>query len=165
MKTAFDGRIQNGKEEWLTPPELISALGTFDLDPCAPVERPWPTARLHFTEIDNGLAQFWKGRVWLNPPYGSKTLAWMVKMREHNHGTALIFARTETRVFFDCVWPRASALLFLRGRISFFNVDGTKSSYSGGAPSVLVAYGTVDAELLRLSGIDGKFIALAERTI
>ena len=41
--------------EWLTPPSVLQALGPFDLDPCAPVTRPWPTAREHYTEIDNGL--------------------------------------------------------------------------------------------------------------
>lgn len=31
------------KDEWLTPPWLLSRLGSFDLDPCASVNRPWPT--------------------------------------------------------------------------------------------------------------------------
>ena len=58
------------KDEWLTPPEIIKALGSFDLDPCAPVIRPWPTAQEHYTILDNGLIKPWRGRVWLNPPYG-----------------------------------------------------------------------------------------------
>lgn len=28
-----------GHDEWLTPPEILRALGAFDLDPCAPVMR------------------------------------------------------------------------------------------------------------------------------
>ncbi len=35
MTKNFNTNIDN-KEEWLTPPEIIQALGTFDLDPCAP---------------------------------------------------------------------------------------------------------------------------------
>lgn len=35
MDTSFE-RINNGKSEWLTPLEIIRALGDFDLDPCAP---------------------------------------------------------------------------------------------------------------------------------
>jgi hypothetical protein len=31
-------------DEWLTPPGILKALGQFDLDPCAPVNRPWDTA-------------------------------------------------------------------------------------------------------------------------
>lgn len=45
-------RMKN--DEWLTPPEIVSALGPFDLDPCSPVERPWPTAAQHFTVRDEG---------------------------------------------------------------------------------------------------------------
>jgi hypothetical protein len=37
-----------GHDEWLTPPEIVKALGTFDLDPCAPAVRPWDTAKRHF---------------------------------------------------------------------------------------------------------------------
>ncbi len=54
------------KDEWLTPPELLRALGDFDLDPCSPVNRPWPTAARHLTWQDNGLLAEWKGRVWCN---------------------------------------------------------------------------------------------------
>jgi hypothetical protein len=57
----------------LTPRFVIDALGPFDLDPCPPKERPWDTARRHFTEADDGLSRPWKGRVWLNPPYGPQT--------------------------------------------------------------------------------------------
>lgn len=45
-----------GHDEWLTPPEIIKALGAFDLDPCAPVVRPWGTAARHYTVQDDGLA-------------------------------------------------------------------------------------------------------------
>lgn len=27
-------------DEWLTPKYIIDALGPFDLDPCAPIQRP-----------------------------------------------------------------------------------------------------------------------------
>ena len=42
---AFEGL----KDEWLTPPEIINSLGTFDLDPCSPINRPWKTAKKHYT--------------------------------------------------------------------------------------------------------------------
>lgn len=35
------------KDEWLTPPGIVSALGEFDLDPCSPVDRPWPISHQH----------------------------------------------------------------------------------------------------------------------
>jgi hypothetical protein len=34
--------------EWLTPPEIITSLGMFDLDPCTPSVRPWDTAKKHY---------------------------------------------------------------------------------------------------------------------
>lgn len=34
------------KDEWLTPPEIVQSLGSFDLDPCSPIARPWPFAAL-----------------------------------------------------------------------------------------------------------------------
>lgn len=54
-----------GHDEWLTPPKILQALGPFDLDPCAPVNRPWATAARHYTVADNGLAMPWHGRVLL----------------------------------------------------------------------------------------------------
>ena len=70
MNVTFEGNTATGKDEWLTPPEIIKALGDFDLDPCSPINRPWNTAKNHFNINDNGLMQNWFGRVWCNPPYG-----------------------------------------------------------------------------------------------
>lgn len=138
-----------GKDEWLTPPDLVQMLGPFDLDPCSPVHRPWDTAAQHYTVLDDGLLQPWHGRVWMNPPYGPETGKWLAKLARHGDGVALIFARTETAAFHEYVWPRASALLFLRGRLVFLNVDGSPARFNAGAPSVLVAYGGGDADRLR----------------
>lgn len=149
-----------GKDEWLTPPAIINALGPFDLDPCAPIIRPWPTAANHYTILDNGLAQPWFGRVWCNPPYGRETGEWLGRLSAHGRGTALIFARTETDMFFRCVWDRADALLFLRGRLHFHHVDGTRAAANAGAPSVLVAYGPEDRERLAGCSIDGQLVRL-----
>lgn len=149
-----------GKDEWLTPPEILGALGPFDLDPCAPINRPWPTAAKHYTIEDDGLAQPWAGRVWCNPPYGLEAAAWLRRMAEHASGVALIFARTETRMFFDHVWRAARGLLFIEGRLHFHHVDGSRAKANAGAPSVLVAYSVEDADQLRLSGIPGHYVSL-----
>lgn len=140
--------LSAGSDEWITPKWIIDALGPFDLDPCAAVVMPWQTAERCFTELDNGLLRPWSGLVWMNPPYGTATAAWMGRMAEHDNGIALIFARTETEMFFKYVWDKASALLFLRKRVHFHRRDGALPSAKGkggsggpGAPSVLVAYG------------------------
>jgi hypothetical protein len=96
-----------GKEDWLTPPEIVRALGEFYLDPATPIVRPWDTAREHYNVMHDGLRQEWFGRVWLNPPYGDKTARWMERLATHGNGIALIFARTETAAFFPWAWgPR-----------------------------------------------------------
>lgn len=160
LRKAFShDRVETGKEEWLTPPEIIKALGPFDLDPCAPINLPWPTAENHYTIEDNGLIKPWHGRVWLNPPYGGETGKWMRRMKDHGNGIVLIFARTETQTFHECVWGVADAVLWIKGRLTFCNVDGTKPKNSGGAPSVLIAYGKDNADRLRACGITGRVTA------
>ena len=49
-------------DEWLTPPDILDKLGDFDLDPCAPVVRPWDTADWYYTANEDGLTQHWFGR-------------------------------------------------------------------------------------------------------
>lgn len=56
------------------------------------------------------------------------------------------------------VWGRASAVLFLTGRLHFHFPDGSRAAANSGAPSVLVAYGNGDAIRLRDSGLDGVYI-------
>jgi hypothetical protein len=147
---------------WLTPPEIIRALGPFDLDPCAaPEPRPWPTAARHVTLPDDGLAKHWEGRVWLNPPYGGDTVKWMKRLAAHDHGTALIFARTETECWHRAIWPKASAVFFFHGRLFFHRPDGVVADHNAGAPSALIAYGMHDVDAIASSGLRGKLITLS----
>lgn len=147
-------------DEWLTPPEILRALGAFDLDPCAPIVRPWEMAHRHYTAQDDGLSLPWSGRVWCNPPYGLQAAKWLERMADHGNGIALIFARTETDMFFRWVWERAHAVLFLRGRLYFHRVDGTRAAANAGAPSCLVAYGSVNADVLEACVINGIVLRL-----
>ncbi|WP_186092329.1 DNA N-6-adenine-methyltransferase [Burkholderia gladioli] len=142
-------RMKN--DEWLTPPEWIRALGPFELDPCAPVVRPWDTARIHFTIEDNGLEREWLGRVWCNPPFGREAVKWLRRMSRHGNGIALIPARTETAMFYETVWPCADSVCFVRGRPHFHYVDGTRAPFNSGAPICLVAYSRADTMALLAS--------------
>lgn len=151
---------ERSKDEWLTPPAIVQQLGPFDLDPCSPVVRPWDTAKTHFDVHVDGLKQPWFGRVWLNPPYGDQTFLWLKKLADHGNGIALIFARTETRGFHEQVWQRADALLFLKGRLKFFHVDGSQGG-AANAPSVLIAYGQENARRLVEFG-QGAFVVLSK---
>ena len=149
-------------DEWLTPPEIINALGLFDLDPCSPIKRPWDTALKHYSVLDDGLSKQWAGRVWLNPPYGLEAEKWLKKLADHGNGIALIFARTETRMFFSEVWNRADSILFIEGRLFFYTVDGIKAKANSGAPSVLISYDKENTKVLEGCGIKGRLVKLKQ---
>ena len=151
-----------GKEEWLTPPWVLEAFGPFDLDPCAPVNPPWRTATTMLNINDDGLSVAWprSSFVWMNPPYGYTAATWLDVLAQQGNGLALIYARTETAMFFDHVWSRASALLFLRGRLHFHHVDGSRAPVNCGAPSVLVGYGPEAVRRLSNRQDLGKLVVL-----
>jgi hypothetical protein len=148
-----------GTDVWLTPPHVIEALGEFDLDPCASLNRPWDTAKHHYTIETDGLVSPWFGRVWCNPPYGPAMPPFLKKMVEHGDGIVLIFARTETKAFFEYVWDKADAILFLKGRLKFHTPDGGLGG-TAGSPSVLIAYGEENVKALETCGLPGKLVYL-----
>ncbi len=148
------------KDEWLTPPEIVRSLGTFDLDPCSPVNRPWPTAKRHFTIDDDGLNQAWSGRVWCNPPYGRETGKWLARCAKHKDAIALIFARTETSDWVDHVWSKADSVMFLFGRLYFYHVTGERAANNSGAPSALISYSAENTLDLLTCGLEGRVVCL-----
>ena len=140
-------RTIGNNDEWLTPRWILGALGKFDLDPCAPVDRPWDTAEHHYTVQDNGLERDWFGRVWCNPPFHRhKRAKWMQKMAAHNNGIMLIPAAGETKAFADYVWGKCSGLQILKRRPHFCYVDGSEAKANSGCTISLIAYGD---EILR----------------
>ena len=148
-------------DDWITPPHIVRALGRFDLDPCACIPQPWPCADKSYNLSDDGLAQPWSGRAWVNPPY-AQAEPFLARLAEHGDGVALLFARTETELFHRYIWNAADALLFLKGRLYFHRPDGTRAPGNAGGPSVLIAYGRENALALRGSGLDGAFVELSQ---
>ena len=143
-------------QTWLTPPHIIDALGPFDLDPCGHPMSATATTLICLPR--DGLSEPWAGRVWLNPPYGASTWAWLARLADHGDGIALIFARTETAGFVEQVWGKADAVLFLHGRLTFLDEFGVRASTNAGAPSCLVAYGRACAETLQSCGLPGTLV-------
>jgi hypothetical protein len=138
--------------EWYTPPELFDALGIgFDLDPASPMSGPvpWVPAVRFYSPRDNGLIQPWKGRVWLNPPYGPPGVAFIDRLIANGNGLLLIPARTETRVFQRAA-QAASAVTFLRDRLHFLRADGFRGRAA--FASVLMAFGDVPTDAMRTLG-------------
>ena len=160
MDVTFEGKSSTGRNDWLTPPHILRRLGPFDLDPCAPINRPWDTAEHHYTIEDDGLKQPWFGRVFCNPPYDTALITQFIKRcAEHKNAIALTFARTDTRLFHDLIFPNANSILFIKGRLSFYHVSGEQSG-TAGAPSCLIAFDAANTEVLKNCGIEGKLIIL-----
>lgn len=82
---------QMTKDDYYTPAFVFERMGlTFELDVAAPPGGvPWIPADRFYTQEDDGLAQPWTGRVWMNPPYSAAT-AWVTKFIEHGHGVCLV---------------------------------------------------------------------------
>ncbi|WP_372457007.1 DNA N-6-adenine-methyltransferase [Microbacterium allomyrinae] len=149
-------------DRWLTPKPLVQALGEFDLDPCGAPGHELAARTLILENGDDGLQDPWHGRVWLNPPFSRAEphRAFVARMAEHGHGTALLPLWTDTDVWEDSVWTVAAAILVLRNRVRFLKADGSPSP---GAPfaMALVAYGEQDADALAGSGIGGHFLPVS----
>lgn len=146
-------------DDWLTPPEILNALGPFDLDPCASVDQPWKTATVQYTE--SGMQRPWDGFVWLNPPFGPAAGTWLDALAAHGNGIGLVPARTETRWFVRAVWEQADAILFLHGRPHFHHpVTGKRAAANSGVPICLIAYGPTAVKRLESCGLQGTLIRL-----
>lgn len=159
MSRGIHSKPNNGlTNEWITPPAIIEALGEFDLDPCAHPQQFYQTARRMVCLPTDGLEAEWRGRVWLNPPYGQQLKAWIKRLTEHGDGIALVPARTEVESWFwPYIWEAADAVLFLRGRLYFHRPDGSLAGNAGHG-SVLAAYGTRNVDALSSSGIKGRLV-------
>lgn len=131
----------NGKNnEWETPPKLFAKLNKefhFTLDPCCSVRTA--KCKKFFTIKENGLRQDWAGEVvFMNPPYGGQTERWLLKaLRESRKGAVvvcLIFSSTDRSYWHNIIFPFASQVRFLNGRIKF---SGAKTSAAFGSAIIV----------------------------
>ena len=142
------GREEGYSDEWYTPPEMVAALGAFDLDPCA---GPMRHAAENWGRDVDGLSREWRGRVWMNPPY-SNVHEWLARFVAHGNGVALVSARPETR-WFQKACAGASGVLWIRGRVEFMRPDGRTTHLPVG--NALIGYGDQNGEALASSGLAG----------
>ncbi len=158
------GALESGASmEWYTPPAVFEALRLrFDLDPCAPDGGvPWIPADRHYCAADDGLSQPWDGRVWLNPPYGTATAAWVARLARHGDGVALVFARTDT-AWSQAAMRSAAAVCFIAGRLSF--VGPSRTAHNAAAPSMLLAYGDICARAVADSALGLTYWSMRDRS-
>ena len=108
--------------EWETPDSVWYPLHQeFDFTVDAAASSHNTKLRRFWDRRDDALAQDWSSeRVWCNPPYGAEQKAFVRKAaeREAEIAVLLIPARTDTRVWHECIFPYAE-VRFLRGRVKF----------------------------------------------
>lgn len=136
-------------DEWFTPKILFDQLQIeFDLDVASPVDRDvYVPAAQKYTINDDGLAQSWFGRVWMNPPY-SKPSPWIHKWLEHNNGIALLpMAKSK---WFNYLMDSHAKFVLLPSNFKFESPEGKPLSLMMG--STLWALGDSNVEAIAKLG-------------
>ena len=123
--------ISSKDNTWETPWRFFNELDKefhFTLDPCAQDETA--KCKNYYTVETNGLDKDWSNDVvFMNPPYGGHTRDWIEKaLQESRKGAkvvCLIVSSSDRSYWHDFIFPYASEIRFIRGRIKF---GGSKST-------------------------------------
>ena len=125
----------SGNNEWYTPVYLLDAarqtMGQIDCDPASSaIANRAVGATTYFTKDEDGLAQPWHGRVWLNPPYAQPLIRLFCEAAvgkfqsgEIEQAVVLVNNGTETK-WGKTLLDAATAVCFPTGRIRFLDPDG-----------------------------------------
>ena len=148
LNIGFDEVSSKTSDDYYTPKWIFDAIGLeFDLDVSAPPGGiPWIPAKKHFTVIDDGLAQEWFGRVWMNPPYSDVT-PWAKKFIAHNNGIALV--QISKARWFNILWEQTDAMLVLPSNLRFTTAQGESKGIF--MPCVLAAMGSDNVHAIQKS--------------
>lgn len=143
-KEVHNHRAQGtGENEWYTPAEYIDAarevMGGIDLDPATSAHaQKTVQAGTFYTIDDDGLAQDWFGRVWMNPPYAQPAIAHFIeKLASSVEAGSVTEAIALTHNYTDTQWfhraaKACDAICFTRGRIGFINPEGKRAAPTQG---------------------------------
>jgi len=130
--------------EYYTPVYILEAarqvLGTIDLDPasCAAAQLNVKAAA-YYTQEQDGLAQAWYGRVWLNPPYSktegkSNQELWSQKLLAEYRAGNVTAAILLVKAAFGYKWFEAlfdeMTVCLARERLPFIREDGNDDGES-----------------------------------
>lgn len=138
-------------DEQYTPKSIFDALKiTFDLDVAAPLGgSPHVPTKQFYTIEDDGLAQNWAGKVWLNPPYSMVT-PWVDKFIENGNGIALLVVSRSK--WFAKLWDSSDVIVNTSYNLKFDRPNGMKPN-SISFQTFLFAMGNECSEALKNSGL------------
>ena len=163
--TAYNsiGRLKEGSSDvWVTPDYVIQwavqQWGDFTLDAAA---HDWNAkAPRFFTIDDDALSISWVAdNVWLNPPYGRAMPKFVVKAVEEvkanraGRVVCLLASRTDTRVFQDVIFPNASHIHFIKGRLKFERKDG-QTEYTANFASCFVVFDNRTEQIVTYGAVE-----------
>lgn len=139
MLRCADGKAHvahnSGENEWYTPPYIIelarAAMGGIDTDPAtSEIANRTVGASLIYTIDEDGRAQKWAGRVWMNPPYAQPLVGDFAEAAtakyasgEYEQACILVNNATETK-WFCRILEEAAAVCFPKSRIRFLDPMG-----------------------------------------
>lgn len=161
----------SASNEWYTPARYLEAvrevMGGIDLDPASnPLANETIKAATFYTQETDGFNREWRGRVFLNPPYGhedgeSNQARWSAKLiEEYQSGRVteaiLLVNATTDREWFKPLWDYL--LCFTDHRIRFYTPEGEGNSPTHG--NVFVYFGP---HIDRFCTVFGRFGAIAQR--
>ena len=155
--------------EWFTPARIVDAaravLGAIDVDPasCAQANRT-VKATVFYDKDHDGLKEVWKGRVFLNPPYGGLAGPFVERLQNQytcgNTPAAIVLVNAAAT---DANWfqPLFDFPLCFARRIQFESPDGPNS----GAPhgSVLAYMGPEERRFVEVFGAVGRVLKQIDR--
>lgn len=123
------------REDWGTPKDLFAKLNAvfeFEVDLAATAENTLCPLYCSAEDGDSGFfdidKEFFRGRpnwCWCNPPYGTDLAKWVQEVANKvERAVMLIPASPGNRWWHKYIWPRAHAIVFINGRLTF---DGAPS--------------------------------------
>ena len=134
--------ISQKNDQWETPPDLFQ-LGCdyFDFEPTLDLCATNFNKKCKLFIKNYALDMDWDNDSWLNPPY-SNVKDWIRKayfshIKYNVSGLALIFAKTDTKVWHECILHGQAEVYFIEGRVKFFK-NGVMSKNPAPYPSAFV---------------------------
>jgi len=138
-------------DEWYTPSDLIEAarstMGGIDLDPASNSIANATVKATHFySKRINGLQQPWRGRVWMNPPYGdlgpqfAEKLVAEINVGRVTQACALMNLNSMSSLWFLPLF-QADALIVSRGRWNFVPGSPAQPNEASTTGNVVLYFG------------------------